>query len=237
LGAGDRVVGRSRYCDYPPEAQRLPVVGGYVDPSLEAILALLPDLIVGARGPAGPGLVRPFEERGIATFFPPTESFAQIQTMILELGRRLGLEEAGRRLVETIEAHERKVAAAVADVEKPRVLLLFGTAPIVVAGPKSFADEMIRRAGGQNVMTEGTTYPSLGVERMLALDPDVVLHAAMMEKDAAELERMPGFRDLRAVRRGDLRVLQNDVVLRPGPRIGEGLVILARAIHPHRAIP
>ena len=237
MGAGERVVGRSRYCDYPPEARHVPVVGGYVDPNLEAILALAPDLIVGARGPAGAGVVRPFEERGIATFFPPTESLAQIKAMIVELARRLGLEGEGRRLVEEIDARESKVAAAVSGAAKPRVLLLFGASPIVVAGPGSFADEMIRLAGGQNAITEGTAYPSIGVERLLALDPDIVLHAATMDSSAADLDRAPGFRDLRAVREGNFRVLEDDVVLRPGPRIGDGLVVMARAIHPHRAIP
>lgn len=237
MGAGERVVGRSRYCDYPPEVQRVPVVGGYVDPSLEAILALLPDLIVGARGPAGPGIVQRFEERGIATFFPPTESFAQIKAMIVELSRRLELEAAGHELVRHIEAQTQRVADAVARADKPRVLLLFGTSPIVVAGPGSFADEMIRLAGGVNAMQEGTAYPSVGVERVLALDPDVVLHAATMEKGAIDLMNAPGFRDLRAVRKGALRLLDDEAVLRPGPRIGEGLVILARAIHPDRAIP
>src|SRR3954467_13518107 len=70
LGVGDRVVGRSRYCDHPPEAARIPVVGGYVDASLEAILALHPDLVVGARGPAGSALIDRLAGLGIATYFP-----------------------------------------------------------------------------------------------------------------------------------------------------------------------
>src|SRR5258707_11591621 len=74
LGAGDRVVGRSRFCDYPPEVLAIPSVGGYVDPSLEAILALAPTLVVGARGPGGPALAEKLAAIGIATFFPPAES-------------------------------------------------------------------------------------------------------------------------------------------------------------------
>src|SRR5438309_5001124 len=70
LGAGERLVGRSRFCDYPPEVRRIPSVGGYVDASLEAILALAPDLVVGARGPAGPSLANKLGSMGIATFFP-----------------------------------------------------------------------------------------------------------------------------------------------------------------------
>src|SRR5258707_15896998 len=68
IGAGDRLVGRSRFCDYPPEVRSIPSVGGYVDPSLEAILALAPHLVVGARGPAGPALAEKLGAIGIATF-------------------------------------------------------------------------------------------------------------------------------------------------------------------------
>ena len=90
IGAGDRVVGRSRYCDWPPEVAKLPVIGGYVDPSFEAILALRPDLVTGARGPAGAAMSERLDARGISTFLPQTESFAQIDTMILGLGERTG---------------------------------------------------------------------------------------------------------------------------------------------------
>src|SRR5882724_6092795 len=89
IGAGSRLVGRSRFCDYPPEIAALPSVGGYVDPSLEAILALAPDLVIGARGPTGSGLVQKLEALGIATFFPPTESMAEIDAMIERLGEKV----------------------------------------------------------------------------------------------------------------------------------------------------
>lgn len=238
IGAGHLLVGRSRYCDHPEEAKRLPSVGGYIDPSLEAILALAPDLVTGARGPAGPGIVTPLEERGIATYFPQTESIEQIEAMITELSRSVGHAEAGRALVGDLRTKRQKVADAVANEPKPRVLLVFGTAPIVVAGPGSFPDEMIRLAGGANAIAEGVAYPTLGLERVLALDPDVVINAAVAESHGSvELANEPGWRELRAMKEGRLRAIADEAVLRPGPRIGEGLAILARAIHPHRAIP
>src|SRR6185295_14894222 len=89
IGAGSLLVGRSTYCDYPPEALHLPVVGGFADPSLEAIVARSPTLVIGAHGPAGPALEQALKARSIATFFPETESIAQIEAMIGELGRRL----------------------------------------------------------------------------------------------------------------------------------------------------
>jgi iron complex transport system substrate-binding protein len=234
IGAGDLLVGRSRYCDYPAEALALPQVGGYVDPNLEAILALRPDLVVGARGPSGPQLAKKLAAQGAATYFPETESFAQIDEVILALGARTGREEGARRTLDAMHAREEEIARAVAGKPRPRVLLVFGLEPIVVAGPKSFPDEMITRAGGVNVVTEGSTYPMLGIERILALDPDVILNATMAEARGTERihKTAPGWREVRAVKEGHVVPMADESVLRPGPRVAEGLAVIARALHP-----
>jgi iron complex transport system substrate-binding protein len=231
IGAGNLLVGRSRFCDYPPEATALPVVGGFADPSIEAIVALRPTLAIGARGPAGPALEGTLAARGIATFFPETESIAQIEAMITELGRRLGHEEGARFAVAQIEAARRAVAAA----KGPRVraAFLFDVAPIFAAGPGSFADELLREAGGENVITAGGAYPTLDIERLLALDPDVILDGAADEQGRSRVLQKagdPGWKSLRALRAGRVRPLAASVVLRPGPRIGEGLAAVARAL-------
>jgi iron complex transport system substrate-binding protein len=239
VGAGAMLVGRSRYCDYPPEVAKLPEVGGYVDPNYEVILSLHPDLVVGARGPAGADVVAPIERHGIATFFPQTESLAQIDEMILRLGAHVGHADDAKRAVAALDAHEQAVSDAVAALPRPRVLLLFGVEPIVAAGPGGFPDEMIRRAGGTNAVRDGTAYPQLGMERVLAIDPDVVLDAAVAESHGGEAIRggAPGWSSLRAVREGRVIDLADESVLRPGPRVGDGLAILARAIHPEAKVP
>ncbi|MFO0734418.1 MAG: helical backbone metal receptor [Labilithrix sp.] len=97
VGAGSRMVGRSRYCNYPAEVLKLPQVGGYVDPSFEAILGLRPSLVVGARGPAGSAIAEKLEAHGIKTYFPPTETFAQIDEMIFGSARAPGTTPTRRR--------------------------------------------------------------------------------------------------------------------------------------------
>jgi iron complex transport system substrate-binding protein len=234
IGAGELVVGRSRYCDAPPEAARLPAVGGFADPSIESIVALRPTLVVGARGPAGPVLAKTLEARGIATAFPETESFAQIEAMIRELGDRLGHQEGARAVVAAMEARRAAVATAVASRPRVRALFLFDAGPIVAAGPSSFPDELLRLAGGANVVTEGGAYPTLGLERVVALDPDVILDATAMARadgSTSALPKQPGFRDLRAAREGRVRPIDGASALRPGPRIGDGLAVVARALH------
>lgn len=239
IGAGNRVVGRSRYCDWPPEVLKLPQIGGYVDPSFEAILALRPDLVTGARGPAGASMSERLEARGIATFLPQTESFAQIDAMILGLGERTGRAKEAKATIDALGSRVAAIEKAVASKPRVRVLLVFGLEPLSVAGPQSFADEMIRRAGGENAVTEGGGYPTIGVERVMTLDPDVVVNAAIAEAHGKERisSDTPGWGKVRAVVTGRVAPVTDESVLRPGPRVGDGLATLARAIHPDVVIP
>ena len=239
IGAGPQVVGRSRYCDWPAEVAKLPQIGGYVDPSFEAILALRPDLVTGARGPAGAAMSERLEARGIKTFLPKTESFAEIDAMMLGLGERTGRAAEARAKVDALDAQVAAVAKAVASAPRPRVLLVFGLEPVSVAGPASFADEMIRRAGGTNVVTEGGGYPTIGIERVITLDPDLVVNAASAEAHGHEriARDTPGWSKVRAVTTGHVVAVADESVLRPGPRVGDGLTTLARAIHPEVALP
>ncbi len=232
VGAGALVVGRSRYCDHPPEALALPSIGGYVDPSLEAILGLRPDLVVGARGPIGQGLVRTLEERGIATWFPETETLDQILAMIEGIGARTGRDALP--VVRAMRARRDAIAAALSTVPRPRTLLVFEKKPISVAGPGSFPDEMLRLAGGANALAEGARYATISLEKALALDPDVVLDAEM---GAAPTPFDATWSALRAVRDGKIVRLADERVLRPGPRVLDGVALIARALHPGVAIP
>ncbi len=239
IHAQDRLVGRSRYCDYPPEALKLPEVGGFADPNFEAILALHPDLVVGGRGPAGPQLEERLLAHGAKTFFPETETLAQIDAMVLGLGDRTGHAADAHALVTAMHAREAQVAKAVASLPKVRVLMVYGLTPTVTAGPGSFAGEVITRAGGTNVMTAGGPYPVIGFEQILALDPDVIINAAMQESRNVELiaKDAPGWKSVRAVATDHVVALTDEAVLRPGPRVGEAIAVVARAIHPGLDLP
>jgi len=238
VGAKDVVVGRSRYCDFPPEALALPQVGGFADPNFEAVLALKPDLVVGARGPAGVQLLDRLTAFGTEGYFPETESFAQIDAMLLGVGARTGREKEAQQVVAQMHAREAEVQAAVAGRPRPRVLLVFGLEPIVVGGPRSFPNEMLDRAGADNAVREGGLYPTLGMEQIFALDPDVVMNAASQEAHGAQriTREAPGWRELRAVKSGRVIPIPDESVLRPGPRVAEGVVVFARALHPDAAV-
>lgn len=234
IGAGPLLVGRSRYCDFPPSVRNLPAVGGYVDASFEAIVALRPDLVVGARGPAGAGLVERLEARNSRTYFPATESIAGIEAMITGLASLLERTHEAHRVVQRISDELARIQRKMTGLARPRVLLVFGLSPIVVAGSGSFADEMLALAGATNVVITGPRYPTIGLETVLALDPDMVVDVSVAEghgrqRIAADL---PGWERVGAVRHGRVATLEDEVILRPGPRVAQGVARLAEVVHP-----
>jgi iron complex transport system substrate-binding protein len=233
IGAGSQAVGRSRYCDYPPEALALPVVGGFVDADFEAIVGLGPDLVVGAPGPGSVALADKLARRGVATWFPAIGAMATIQAMITGLGERTGHASQATRLAQALEAQARKVEASVAAEPAPRVLMVAGLSPIVAAGPGSFMDDLLGRARATNVLKEGAPWQTVEFERMLDLDPDVILEGAGGEGRVQP--STPGWAELRAVRTGHVIPVSDPRILRPGPRVAEGLAVLAHALHPNVA--
>jgi iron complex transport system substrate-binding protein len=237
IGAGDRVVGRSRFCDFPPEARALPIVGD-VEPDLEAILELRPDLVVGVGGLTSGRLADKLGARGIPALFPEADSLAGIGALLLDLGERAGHAQDARRVTHALEVRESAIVHWLGNARRLRVLFVVSLAPVVAAGPKSFVDELIRDAGGQNVVGEGGAWATVGLERIVDLDPDIVLDATMGGDGPTRISpEAPGWGGLRAVREGRVVPIRDERVLRKGPRIAEGLAVLARILHPEAAVP
>jgi iron complex transport system substrate-binding protein len=239
VGAGDRVVGRSRFCDYPPEVTRIPAVGGFIDVDLEALLELSPDLVVGAPLSAAARIADELDARGVATWFPPGNSLADVDAMIAGLGERTDHAADARGVVDTMRAHARAIETAVASEPRPRVLLLAEVEPVVAAGPSSFADELIRRAGGVNGVLEGHAWQTLGLETIVDIDPEVIVDLSMGGGGASRIASgvASGWNTTRAARQGRVLALDDVRLLRPGPRVADGLAVLARVLHPGVAIP
>ena len=238
VGAGDRVVGRSPYCDWPPEAAKLPAVGG-IEPDIEGILQLRPDLVVGPSGAWSGKLAQTLESRGIASWFPAEiRTLAGVDALVVAMGARTGHEGEAQGVVDRIHAGEQAVDRAVASVPHPRALLVVGLAPVVAAGPGSFADDMLRRAGAVNVVSDGVPWPVVGFERLAEIDPDVIVDASVAEGGGPTriTAEASGWSALRAVKSGHVAALPDERVLRPGPRVAEGLAALAHTLHPE-AVP
>ncbi len=234
IGAGELLVGRSQQCDYPPRAKKLRSVGGFANPDIETVLSLRPSLVIGSRGPSGPVLVERLGGESIATFFPQTNTVRDIGAMLLALGKKLGRDEQARKAKGTIDARLKQIRAWVSSRAAVSAVVVFDANPLFVAGPGGFVDELLELAGGNNLIKGGGAYPTIDIERLVSLDPDVIIDAVNVSVDpaiASKLPAMPGWSTLRAVRTGRVRRLLSSTALRPGPRIAEGLATVARALH------
>lgn len=236
LGAGPRMVGVSSYDDWPPEATRLPRVGAMVNPSFEAIMALRPDAVTGAQGPIDVAVLERLQAAGVRVFFPRVESIAEVLASIDGYAALSGRREAAATLRASIERDLARTRAAVASRPRPRVLAVFSERPLVTAGPGSWVDELLTLAGGDNVVRAGGRYPSLSIEQLLALAPEVILDMTWQEGDVAplatslaRLTTVPAVRDGRVIRAAD------PMLLRQGPRLGRAALRIAALLHPEAA--
>ena len=160
--------------------------------------------------------------------------------MIVGVGERTGHAAEARQVVAGVDARTAAVERAVAGEPVPRVLMVLDVDPVVATGPKDFIDELLRRAGGANVLAVGASWQTLDFEQIAALDPDVILDASAMTGGGG-VSRIhpdaPGWSHVRAAREGHVVAVDDPRVLRPGPRTAEGLATLARALHPHAPVP
>lgn len=234
LGLADRVVGVDSYSNYPPEATDKPLVGDYVDPDLETIVAAEPDLILATEAHVATVLPE-LETLGLPTVVVEPKNLDEVFTGIALVGQITGESETAQTLVCALQARVAAVTAAIADSPKPRVF--FELSPdLYTAGPGSFVDDILSRAGGQNIAADaGELWPQLSMEALVSADPEVVLLADHEAGVTAEqVAARAGWQGVSAVETGRIVALDADLVARPGPRVVDGLEAVAAALHPDR---
>jgi len=225
LGMADRLVGVTRY-DTAPEVTSLPRVGGFLDPSPEAVLGLRPDLVLWlADGGAFPA-VRRIAELGVPVLALPVVGVPDVLRAARQVGAALGNPAAGERLAAGMEGAVRAAEERASSLPRRRVLLVIGRDPLVVAGPGSYPDALLRIAGGVNVVKGERPWPVYSLERAVADDPDLVVDAAVNEP-ADTIVRLAA---IPAVKAGRVVRLPDDRVLRPGPQLPAALEQLQQAL-------
>ena len=234
LGADDRLVGVTDYCNFPPAARGKPSVGGMISPSLEAIVVLRPDLVVATDEGNREETFSQLRRLGIPVFLVRAHRLADVAVVITRLGELTGRVEAARAMIAPMEARIAAVRRAVASRPRPRVLYVVWPEPLIVPGRDAIVTDLISVAGGTSITAgDGEAYPRFSLEAAIARDPEVIIlatHGATTGK--VSQEKFERFASLAAVRAGRLHTADGDLMHRYTPRVVDGLERLARAIHP-----
>jgi iron complex transport system substrate-binding protein len=230
LGAGGRLVGRTRYDLYPAAASAVPDLGNGMRPNLEAVLGARPDLVVLYASNENRDAAARLRAAGVQTLTLRIDSIAQFRRAVATLGRVLGDTMAARTLVDSVDRTLARVRSATHGVARPATFWKAWDSPVIAIGGGSFLTELVEIAGGRNIYGDDPR-PSLDVtiEDVVRRDPDVVLAGP---ESAARMRAAPAWRALRAVRDGRVLIVDTTLVGRPGVRLGEAAVSLARLLHP-----
>ena len=230
LGAGDRVVGRTHWDGWPPEVQQVPDLGDGIRPSIETVIGARPDLVILYASGDNRDAARALRSAGIDVISLRIDSIAEFERATLLLGDAVGESARARTVVDSVRATLDRVRSATSGRPRPTIFMLAWDTPLMTIGSGSFLSELVEIAGGQNVFgdLEGPS-PQVSFEEVLRRDPQYILGRPETAGNLAARER---WRRLPAVREGRVLVMDTVVVGRPGVRLGEAAVSIARLLHP-----
>ena len=234
LGAGDRLVGVTKYCSGAPNAA---VAGDYVQPYVERIVALSPDLVLGSEENSSRASVEKLRSMGLGVLIFPFSTVEETLSSVRGIGRALGLAERGEAEAERIEAKLRELKRLYAGEAPKRVVVIWGTRPLIAAGTGTYMDELLPFVGAASALPSSKiAYPRIGLEELIASDPDAIVDLSMGSESAASAlgpgggKPWSGVKELRAVRDGMVIALDASL-FRAGPRLPEGLAKLGELLH------
>jgi len=243
LGLGEKVVGVTRFCSYPPEAKERMPVGGYLDPNYEAILSLKPDVVILI--PEIEQVKKFLSELGIKYLAVSNKTVSDIVSSIDYLGKKFKVEQQAKKIIENIQTKIEQIKVKTKNVTRPKVMIVIERSmgmgvieDVYVAGRNTFYDELIEMAGGINAyQDEKIAYPILSAEGLIHLNPDFIidlvpqleqtgLQQSLLIKDWQSLPQLDAVKNDRVV------IMSQDYAVVPGPRFIIFLEDLARIIHP-----
>jgi iron complex transport system substrate-binding protein len=238
MGAGDRVIAIGSYDHFPPEAQKLPRVGALIDPNVEQILQMRPDLVVlyGTQTE----LRRRLERAGIPYYPYVHKGLSDITETMRSLGKRMGVEAGGNALADRVEKQLVEIRERVAKSPRPRTLLVIGREQsslrnISASGGQGFLHDMLEAAGGTDVLADiHRQSVAMSTEMVLARAPDVIVEL-QYSQDGAGSEGIAAWNRLAsvpAVKNHRVILLTGEEFVVPGPRVGAATRRLAAALHP-----
>jgi ABC-type Fe3+-hydroxamate transport system substrate-binding protein len=243
LGLGDRVVGVSQYCRYPDEARRVPKIGGFLEPDVELIARLGPDLVIVHAGPSG--AERRLETLRIPFLVVDRGTLPSVFTTIRRIGQAVSMSDRASLLIASLEARLARVREAVSARPPKKVLLIVGRRPgtltdLIAVGRGSYLNDLVTIAGGVNVIGRDMSveYPRISVETIVRLAPDVIVDVDGMGDTAEEraarqtaTEALWAGQPLIAAQKSQVYAAVSDAFVIPGPRLVEVAETFARWFH------
>ncbi|MDO8682000.1 MAG: ABC transporter substrate-binding protein [Armatimonadota bacterium] len=223
LGLDDRIVGVTTYCDYPPQAKKKPKIGDRIV-NVEKVISLKPDLIL-AHGRVNDAYISQFEALGKTIIAIDPKTYEQTMSDIRMIGRVTGRSSKASVIVKKMQSVADRVRRAPARKTKPKVLMVIQPSPLWAAGPNTFVDEMVRYAHGSNIAYDSRPgFNQFPVERAISRNPDIII----VGKDQKEFFlTSPVWRGARAVKEKRVYEMDHNLLVRPGPRLADGLLKLA----------
>jgi len=235
LGLGDAVVGDTDFCDYPAEAKKKPHVGGPVNPSVEAVAALHPDIVIASREINRLDSVHSLEQIGIPVYATDPHTVEEVLASAQRLADLLGAADTGRVLVaklrDRLDALDRRLAGA----PPKNVLMIVWLDPLISVGRNAFLNDALRRGGAHSVINSPQAWPTIDLEEVVRAQPEYLIisndNKQQVDRELDELQKRPAWRRLEAVRNRRIIVL-SEAISHPSPRLIDGIEQLARALHP-----
>lgn len=233
IGAGGQIAGVTDYCNYPEEATRKPHVGGVINPSIETVIGLKPDLILlSMEGNMRDDFAK-LTAFGIPVVVSNPRTLEGIYRSISHLGIVTGRTEQAKTLVSSLRSRASAVLRKASALPKRSLLLFVALEPIVVVGNGTFIAELLESAGGINTAAQApSSYPLYSREAVLKDNPDLLIFLSdVLSSPAGLAGRYPEWSSLKALRHKQVYTINADIVSRPGPRAVEALETLFTLIH------
>jgi iron complex transport system substrate-binding protein len=235
LGLADKIVGVTSFCNWPHSALQKQQIGGFINPSIEQIVSLKPDLIIATADGNRQDTVRQLERIGLPVYVTNPSDTTGILTSISRLGEITARKNAAAILVRQLQKRLSNIEAQIRHKSKPRIFFQIGLEPLITVGGKTLINEVIERAGGINMASSDTArYPRYSPEGIMAGSPDIILFAPMAnDKEFIAVKKFwRQFEEVPAVKNNRIHPIDTDIIGRASPRIVDAIETIALIFHP-----
>jgi iron complex transport system substrate-binding protein len=232
LGLGDKLIGRTDFCDYPSEVSKVPSIGSLMEPNVEKIISLKPDIVL-ASTHVKEEVINKLKDLGVTVYAVyEKDTFEGTYSIIEKIGSVLGESAKAKKITDDMKAKVSTIENKTKSINKPKVYYVvdFGDNGDYTAGGDTFVGKIIELAGGQNIAKDlqGWQY---SFEKIVENDPDIIICTSNYGAKA-KLMNAPKYKDLRAVKEGKVFEIDENIIVRQGPRVSTGLEEMTKLLHP-----